>query len=47
MLLTWGCDKEERQTFLKEAYDFQYPILRRSKTIKKLQELADSMKKEK
>lgn len=41
MLLQWGCDKEERKTFLKEAYDFQYPILKRSKTIKRMQELAD------
>lgn len=41
MLLQWGCAKEEREQFLKEAYDFQYPILSRSKTIKEMQKLAD------
>lgn len=41
MLLQWGCDEEERKDFLQEAYNFQYPILQRSKTIQRLQELAD------
>ena len=41
MLLQWDCGKEERTAILQEAYDFQYPILKRSKTIKKIQELAD------
>jgi KilA-N domain len=43
MLLQWDCDKEERETLLQEAYDFQYPILKRSKTIKKMQQLADKL----
>lgn len=41
MLLQWDLDQEERKQFLQEAYDFQYPILQRSKTIQKMQELAD------
>lgn len=44
MLLQWDCSKEERENILKEAYDFQYPILKRSKTIQKIQELADRVK---
>ena len=43
MLLQWDCEKEERKSILQEAYDFQYPILKRPKTIKRLQELADKM----
>lgn len=46
MLLQWDCNKEERRNLLKEAYDFQYPILKRSKTIKKMQELANRMKRD-
>ena len=45
MLLQWDCDKEERQSLLQQAYDFQYPILKRSKTIKRMQELADKLMK--
>jgi len=45
MLLQWDCDKAERRKFLQEMYDFQYPILKRSKTIKKLQELANKFLK--
>ena len=45
MLLQWDCEKEERENFLQEAYDFQYPILKRSKTIKRLQDLADKLSK--
>lgn len=41
MLLQWGCDIEERKSLLQETYDFQYPILKRSKTIKKMQEIHD------
>ena len=44
MLLQWDCDKKERKAILKEAYDFQYPILKRSKTIQKIQELADRVR---
>ena len=33
MLLQWDCSKEDRKNILQEAYDFQYPILKRSKTI--------------
>lgn len=44
MLLQWDCGKEERKGILQEAYDFQYPILKRSKTIKKIQELADRIR---
>ena len=44
MLLQWDCGKEERKTILQEAYDYQFPILKRSKTIKKLQTLADQAK---
>ncbi len=44
MLLQWDCSREERENILKEAYDFQYPILKRSKTIQKIQELADRVK---
>lgn len=47
MLIQWDCEKEERRNILQEAYDFQYPTLKRSKTIKRLQELADQAKKEK
>ena len=45
MLLQWDCTKEERERILKEAYDFQYPILKRSKTIRYMQALADSAEK--
>ncbi len=43
MLLNWDCDKEEREKLLQEAYDFQYPILKRSKTIKKMQQLSNNL----
>jgi len=43
MLLQWDCEKEERKSLLQQAYDFQYPILKRSKTIKRMQELADKL----
>jgi len=45
MLLQWDCDKAQRKSILKEAYDYQYPILKRSKTIQKMQELAEKVKK--
>lgn len=44
MLLQWDLDKEERESILQEAYDFQYPVLKRSKTVAKIQELADGGK---
>lgn len=47
MLLQWDCEKEERKNILHEAYNFQYPVLKRSKTIKRLQALADKIKEEK
>jgi len=37
--------KEERKNILVEAYNFQYPVLKTSKTIKKMQEIADRMQK--
>ena len=42
MLLQWDCDKSERQKILQEAYDFQYPLLKRSKTVKDMEALAKS-----
>lgn len=43
MLIQWNVlDIDERKKFLQEAYDFQFPILARSQTIKKLQKMADS-----
>lgn len=47
MLLQWDCDMETRRGFLQEAYDFQYPILKRSKTIKRMQELAENINRNK
>lgn len=41
MLLNWETEKEDREKILRDAYEFQYPILKRSKTIQKIQELAD------
>lgn len=46
MLLLWGCEMDERKALLKEAYEFQYPTLKRSKTIKRMQELADKAEKQ-
>jgi hypothetical protein len=43
MLLQWDCGKEERKSILQEAYEFQHPILKRSKTIKRMQELAENL----
>jgi len=45
MLLRWDLDKEERKGILTESYNFQYPVLKSSKTIKKMQEIADRMLK--
>ena len=44
MLLRWGVEKEERKDILQEAYEIQYPILKRSKTIERLQAIADRNK---
>lgn len=45
MLIQWDCDKKQRRAILQETYDFQYPILQRSKTIQKLQQIADKANK--
>ena len=46
MLFQWDVQElEERKRILQGAYDFIYPILARSKTIKNLQKLADKSKK--
>ena len=45
MLLQWDCELEERQSILQEAYDFQYPILKRSKTVQRLEELSKRLEK--
>ncbi|MFK7934834.1 MAG: KilA-N domain-containing protein [Saprospiraceae bacterium] len=39
MLLQWDCSMDERERLLQETYDFQYPILKNSKTIRRMQEL--------
>jgi hypothetical protein len=42
MLIQWDVESvEERESILQNTYDFIYPILKRSKTIHKLQELSD------
>lgn len=41
MLIRWDTEKEERQNILQETYDIIFPILSRSKTIKRLQKIAD------
>ena len=46
MLIQWDVvDLKERRQLLQDAYDFIYPILKRSKTIKDLQKLADQKDK--
>lgn len=45
LLIQWDVEGiKERETILQNAYDFIYPILKRSKTIKNLQKLADKIK---
>jgi len=45
MLFQWDVvDIKERENILRNTYDFIYPILKRSKTIKKLQGLSDKIK---
>lgn len=45
LLIQWDVDTlKEREKILQDAYDFIYPILKRSKTIKNLQDLADNQK---
>lgn len=46
MLFQWGCETEERQNLLLQTYEFQYPILKRSKTIKRMQEIHDKKLKQ-
>lgn len=41
MLLQWDCDFEARKKILQETYEYQYPILKRSKTIKQMQAMHD------
>lgn len=42
MLIQWDVvEIEERRNMLQTTYDFIYPILQRSKTVKELQQLAD------
>lgn len=41
MLIQWNCGKDERKQFLQDAYTFQYPILQRSQTIKKMQQISN------
>ena len=42
MLIQWDVEElNERKRILEDAYDFIYPILKRSKTIQDLQKLAD------
>ena len=45
MLIRWDCEKEERKSILQETYNIIYPILKRSKTIKRFQELANQQSK--
>lgn len=45
LLIQWDVDElEERKNILQNTFDFIYPILKRSKTIKKLQDIADKSK---
>lgn len=42
MLIQWDVESlDERKKIIQDTYDFIYPILKRTKTIKKLQDLAD------
>ena len=45
ILLRWDLDKEEMKNIIMEAYNFQHPVLKTSKTIRKMQEIADRMQK--
>ncbi len=45
MLFQWDVvDIKERENILQNTYDFIYPILKRSKTVKTLQDLSDKVK---
>lgn len=45
MLIQWDVENlEERKQFIQDTYNFIYPILKRTKTIKDLQDLADKAK---
>lgn len=45
MLFQWDVvDIKERENILRNTYDFIYPILKRSKTVKTLQDLSDKVK---
>ncbi|MFK7982053.1 MAG: KilA-N domain-containing protein [Saprospiraceae bacterium] len=41
MLLQWDCSKKERKELLQETYNFIYPILKRTKTVKRMQAIHD------
>ena len=45
MLIQWNCEPEERKSILQDAYNFQYPLLKRSATLEKLQDLAKMAKR--
>ena len=45
MLIQWNCEPEERKSILQDAYHFQYPLLKRSATLEKLQDLAKMAKR--
>ncbi len=46
MLIQWDVEElEERKRLLTDTYNFVYPILKRSKTIQELQNIADKAKK--
>jgi len=47
MLIQWNCEPEERKSILQDAYDFQYPLLKRSATLEKLKDLAAKAKPKK
>jgi len=44
MLIQWNCEKDERISILQEAYNFQYPLLKRSSTVEKMESLSAKLK---
>jgi hypothetical protein len=45
MLLQWDCSIEDRRELLQQTYDFQYSILKKAKSIQKMQHLHDEKMK--
>lgn len=45
MLLQWDCKMDERRELLQQTYDFQYPLLKNSLTVKRMQKLHDNQSK--